>query len=227
MGRRREGREAALQMLYQIEISGQSADECADTYWTTRKGKQIPTIRRVPFQGDLDDAEQTALRDPDTRFEFAATAALDGDRLVTGRPALLHDVTIPLKTIFVHRAGMDRDATLCDMPGGRELLAACSRPANPLRAPKEDAALEYHFRLLWRMAQRQADKTEDGLAIKQLVLTHPNYLCPKEASDDIEKYTTYYRNLIRPICGSGVQLHWASEGQPAACKNRHTPSHAW
>ena len=37
MGRRREGREAALQMLYQIEISGQSADECADTYWTTRK----------------------------------------------------------------------------------------------------------------------------------------------------------------------------------------------
>ena len=37
MGRRRDGREAALQILYQIELSGQTPEECFPAYWETRK----------------------------------------------------------------------------------------------------------------------------------------------------------------------------------------------
>ncbi|MCX7770471.1 MAG: transcription antitermination factor NusB [Proteobacteria bacterium] len=35
MGLRRRAREAALKILYQIEMSGYSAEECIDSYWNT------------------------------------------------------------------------------------------------------------------------------------------------------------------------------------------------
>lgn len=44
MGRRREGREAALQMLYQIELSGQTPQECIASYWGTRR-EVSPEVR--------------------------------------------------------------------------------------------------------------------------------------------------------------------------------------
>jgi N utilization substance protein B len=35
MGSRRKGREAALQILFQIDVSGQSAEQAIRTYWAT------------------------------------------------------------------------------------------------------------------------------------------------------------------------------------------------
>jgi len=35
MGLRRRAREAALKILYQIEMSGYSSEECIDSYWNT------------------------------------------------------------------------------------------------------------------------------------------------------------------------------------------------
>ena len=53
MGRRREGREAALQILYQMELSRQPPEECLCSYWETRQ-EPAPEVREF--------AEAIALR---------------------------------------------------------------------------------------------------------------------------------------------------------------------
>ncbi|KAI0409187.1 hypothetical protein F4802DRAFT_593476 [Xylaria palmicola] len=174
-------------------------------------GRREAEIIRVAFDGALDDPER-----PDrleSSYEFIAQAALEDGALVTGRQSLLKDHSIPLKTIHIHRSGITREGALKQIPGGTYLLNACA--AGQITPEMEEDALMHH-RLLYEMAQSEAKEIGPGIQITDAVFSYPNYLVPSEEAGDFEKYTAYYRKLVRPIWGSAVHFHFISEGQAAA-----------
>lgn len=179
-------------------------------------GQRRIEIQRVPFDGGFDDPDRAdTSTDPNSWLEFVAFAALENGQLVLGRRSLSHDCTLPLKTIFIHRAGITRQSTIKRLPGGVDLLEHCR--AGTITPKMEAEALRKHFELLHRMATNTA-KEVLGSVITKVVLSYPNYLCPKEQEDDFVKYTSYYKKLLRPIWGKEVSFNIISEGQAAACK---------
>lgn len=187
-------------------------------YRTTRYRQPKVEIIRVPFQGGLDDPERPdTYSHPDSTYEFVAFAALENGRLVPGRRSLLKDHSLPLKTIFIHSAGVTRESTITRLPGGVDLLDHCS--AGIITPEMETEVLKEHFELLRQMAEAQAEATQGGLRIIEVVLSYPNYLCPIEQEGDFIQYASYYKKLLRPIWGKGIPFRLVSEGQAAARKS--------
>jgi N utilization substance protein B len=60
MGSRRKGREAALQILFQIDVSGQSAEQAIRTYWATlAAGREGESFANALVRGWWDAREET------------------------------------------------------------------------------------------------------------------------------------------------------------------------
>lgn len=178
-----------------------------------------PYLVRVAHRADMDDPERDNLATAN-RHEFNSFAALDGEREIkTGKIALTMDLQVPLKTIFVWRAGIHRREVLRGLPGGEVLLT------EKVDEGKMDDAVKAHFRHLRKMAEEQAKLS--GIAIQDIILSFPNYLCdlvretdPDSKYYDLDKYRDYYLDMMWDVWADrsplNLNIGFISEGQAAA-----------
>lgn len=153
-------------------------------------------------------------------YEVNSFAAIDTQRdIKTGELALTMDTQIPLKTMFVWRAGIHRQEVLERLPGGELLLAG------NLDSCKMDDAVKAHFRVLRNMAEEQAKRS--NILIHKIVMSFPNYLCdlfketdPELKYYDIDKYRKHYLELMREVWAdypvTDLKMDFISEGQAVA-----------
>jgi N utilization substance protein B len=98
MGTRRKGREAALQMLYQMDVSGASADQAIATFWpalgTTREGEDFANelVRGVERDAEKIDA---TIRKVSQHWRLERMARVDRNILRLGTYELLAIADIP------------------------------------------------------------------------------------------------------------------------------------
>lgn len=168
-------------------------------------------LARVPLRAILDDPERDNRADGNS-FEFIALTALrgPGQPLITGRAALRSDQAIPLKTVFMFRAGIQRTEVLERLPGGPTLMGAVRL-----------GHLTNHF-----MDLAVEEAKDQGLLIQGQVCSCPNYLCEWEDEEDteiryydVEKYQRYYRLRMEAVWEDSpipLNIQWIMEGQSAA-----------
>lgn len=177
-----------------------------------------PYLVRVAHRADVDDPERDNLATAN-RHEFNSFAALDAEgEIKTGKVALTMDSQVPLKTIFVWRAGIHRKEVLRGLPGGEVILT------QSLDGDKMDDAVKAHFRHLRNMAVEQAHLS--GMCIQNITLSFPNYLCdlaketdPDSKYYDLDKYRDHYLNIMWEVWADYPHLKtisFVSEGQAAA-----------
>lgn len=167
-------------------------------------------IARVPLRSPagLEDPERFNLSSNSStqQFEFAAFIALnerDGEsELIIGRGALLKDIVIPCKTVFVWLAGIHNEEVLFGLPGGPELRACLDD--NIFTEDDLPAAIIRHLTLLRDMALQEAKSR--NLYIVTIVLSYPNYLCEQRGEPDLERryynldsYRRYYTDCMRTV----------------------------
>lgn len=98
MGTRRKGREAALQMLYQIDVSGVTADQAIQAYWThlgaNREGE---AFANALVRGWADDREHIdgLIRDVSQHWRLERMARVDRNILRLATYELLSFADIP------------------------------------------------------------------------------------------------------------------------------------
>lgn len=189
----------------------------------------------MPLQADLDNPERDNRADAN-QYEFPAFAAvsaraheIEGDdsiammgEIKTGRVALQEDVAIPLKTIFVWRAGIQSKAVLRRLPGGKDLLRAIFLRQIDTKAM--DEAARAHFRLLRQMAMEEAETS--NVEIRTIVISFPHYLCerkheidPEKRFYNLSKYLDHYIRLILEVWEGHpypLRIEVIGEGQAAA-----------
>lgn len=134
---------------------------------------------------------------------------------------MAEDQSIPLKTIFLWRAGIHETEVLKRLPGGNDLQRLVRN--GTLDNNNMDRAVKSHFQLLSRVAQDQA--LISNIAIKTIVLSFPHYLCEKENEIDpdkkyynLDKYLNYYQVLMSEIWTDypDIKFEFVGEGQAAA-----------
>jgi len=105
MGARHSGREAALQMLFQIEASGASADDAIDLYWRSFAADADPEgrvyadacVRGVAREGPALD-QQIAAASQHWRVE--RMARVDRNVLRLGTWELVHQADVPRAVVL-------------------------------------------------------------------------------------------------------------------------------
>jgi N utilization substance protein B len=105
MGARHSGREAALQMLFQIEASGASADDAIDLFWRSFAADADPEgrvyadacVRGVLEAGALLD-QQIAAASQNWRVE--RMARVDRNVLRLGTWELVHQANVPRAVVL-------------------------------------------------------------------------------------------------------------------------------
>ena len=105
MGARHSGREAALQMLFQIEASGASADDAIELYWRSFAADADPEgrvyadacVRGVAEAGGTLD-QQIAAASQNWRVE--RMARVDRNVLRLGTWELVHQVDVPRAVVL-------------------------------------------------------------------------------------------------------------------------------
>lgn len=173
------------------------------------------TISGVPIAVDLGHPDR--FRDGMTNFEFVAFTAFVNGQLEFGRMCLDQDTSYPLKTMFTYLAGIDSKAKLDQLPGGKDILEACSRTSGPgmISASMIHDVLWRYFE--WLRDQALVQATNINVVIKRLIPTYPSYLCSNQEDDDIDRYMSLYRKLILPLWSAqDITVHFVSEGQAAA-----------
>ena len=97
MGSRRKGREAALQMLYQMDVSGVSAEQAIRDYWATlaasREGEELANEIVRGYGSDADGIDGT-IRDVSQHWRLERMTRVDRNilRLATYELMKLPDV---------------------------------------------------------------------------------------------------------------------------------------
>jgi N utilization substance protein B len=105
MGARHSGREAALQMLFQVEASGATADEAIDLYWRSFAADADPEgrvyadacVRGVAGAGDALDEQITAASQ---NWRIERMARVDRNVLRLGTWELGHQADVPRAVIL-------------------------------------------------------------------------------------------------------------------------------
>ena len=98
MGTRRKGREAALQMLYQMDVSGASAEQAIATFWpalgATREGEDFANelVRGVADAGDRIDE---TIRKVSQHWRLERMARVDRNILRLGTYELIAMPDVP------------------------------------------------------------------------------------------------------------------------------------
>lgn len=122
------------------------------------------------------------------------------------------DHNIPLKTLLTYTSGITNKEILKRLPGGGDLVHILS--SAEVTASKIDDVLQQHFSILQRSALKQAESRQ--VRIKVVILTYPNYLCPREGCNYFDKYIEKYLQIMRSVWGDAIKYQTASEGQAAA-----------
>lgn len=123
------------------------------------------------------------------------------------------DYNIPLKTLLTYASGITSIEIVKQLPGGKNLVQVLANNAQ-ITSDKIDTILRQHFAILHKSAIAKAQSCK--VTIKVVVLTYPNYLCPREGYRYFDKYIEKYIALVRSIWGDTVRYETASEGQAAA-----------
>lgn len=61
-----------------------------------------------------------------------------------------------------------------------------------------------HLSVVYSMARKKADIL--GLSIVHVSITHPNFLCDGEESDDFRRWVNLYRELVHTVCGGDIRI---------------------
>ncbi|HJL17254.1 MAG TPA: transcription antitermination factor NusB [Sandaracinaceae bacterium LLY-WYZ-13_1] len=97
MGSRRRGREAALQMLYQVDVSGVTPEQALASYWTylgaNREGEEFSTVL-VKGWAEMRDRIDGIIREVSQHWRLERMARVDRNilRLATYELIALDDV---------------------------------------------------------------------------------------------------------------------------------------
>ena len=103
MGKRREGREAAVQFLYQLDLHGETAGVSTADFWELRAGPEManPTAKTRAFAEQLVLGVNTHRADIDTRiqacvanYDLHRIAAVDRNILRVAIYELLHSLEV-------------------------------------------------------------------------------------------------------------------------------------
>jgi len=98
MGTRRKGREAALQMLYQMDLSGASAEQAVALFWThlggTRDGEEFANMLVVGFGREAERIDE-AIRQVSQHWRLERMARVDRNILRLGAYELLAMPDVP------------------------------------------------------------------------------------------------------------------------------------
>lgn len=187
----------------------------------------VVLLTRVPLRANMDNPERTNSSEQSTQqFEYMAFAAIDAKtkKLITGRLALKSDLVIPLKTMFVWRAGIhDRDV-IRKLPGAPDLFHSID--AGVVNFDLVDEAVERHFTLLYNMCMKTLKKNKkEKVVLRSICVSYPGYLehsmqelDPDKRYYNVEKYWAYYRERMIPVWGEymkehGTKIHFINEGQ--------------
>jgi N utilization substance protein B len=105
MGARHSGREAALQMLFQMEASGASADQVAQLFWRSFEGEAEPEGRAYAEEALRGVAEHIAsvdekIRAASTHWRLERMARVDRNVLRLGTWELAHRADVPRAVIL-------------------------------------------------------------------------------------------------------------------------------
>ncbi len=98
MGSRRKGREAALQMLYQVDASGVSAEQAMRTYWATLAAADEGTEfanELVRGWAEARDAIDELIRSVSQHWRLERMSRVDRNILRLGTYELLKLVDVP------------------------------------------------------------------------------------------------------------------------------------
>lgn len=200
--------------------------QCADGSSAT---EPVILLARVPLRADLNDPERTNSSDQSTQqFEYMAFAAIEpkSKKLITGRLALKSDLVIPLKTMFVWRAGIHDEKVIGKLPGAPDLFHALEHGI--IGEDLVDEAVERHFTLLYNMCLKTLNTNKRTIVLKHLSISYPNYLAhslseldPEKRYYNVEKYWDYYRERMMAVWGCyieqhGTQIRFINEGQGIA-----------
>jgi N utilization substance protein B len=103
MGKRREGREAAVQFLFQIDISGEKPPGSTETFWTLRSGPgKAPVSEKTrTFTEQLVQGVTTHLEEVDgwikkytANYELSRLAVVDRNILRVAIYEMLHSLDV-------------------------------------------------------------------------------------------------------------------------------------
>ena len=105
MGARHSGREAALQMLFQMEASGAPPDECIDLFWRSFGTEVDPESRTyanelVKGAWDVRDQLDAHITSTSTHWRLERMARVDRNVLRLGAWELLHRPDIPRAVVL-------------------------------------------------------------------------------------------------------------------------------
>jgi len=98
MGRRREGREAAVQFLYQADLNKENAEDLLADFWKIREAKTgirefaTQLVRGVTAHREEIDA---LIRGATANYELGRLAAVDRNILRVGIYEMLHALDVP------------------------------------------------------------------------------------------------------------------------------------
>ncbi|KAI1733583.1 hypothetical protein F4680DRAFT_454818 [Xylaria scruposa] len=173
--------------------------------------RKLVLAGRVPAHLPKNHPDRSA-----SNIELTAVAALQNNgSFLIGKRALTVDNNFPLKTLLTYASGITNQEVLKRLPGGSNLLQAVEDGS--VSNNMIDGALIEHFTILYESAVKHAHG--QGVRIKVVILTYPNYLCAREGSDLFDQYMAKYLSLMRDIWDKydgNIEFLTASEGQAVA-----------
>lgn len=98
MGRRREGREAAVQFLYQADLNKENAEDLLEDFWKIREAKLgIREFATQLVRGVVAHREEIdgLIRNATANYEIGRLAAVDRNILRVGIYEMLHALDVP------------------------------------------------------------------------------------------------------------------------------------
>ncbi|KAJ2999312.1 hypothetical protein NUW58_g31 [Xylaria curta] len=173
---------------------------------------KIPKAGRVARPANTRDPESSNTADDGNNvYEFAATAALEGDKLIPGKRSRDKDLNFSIKTVLLRATGIDQPHKLRNVPGGQSLVNDWA--AGRITQSMAKACILEHLTKLRDETVKYTDSL--GYQVEDVVITYPNWLCSFEGHADFDKYISFYLELMRPLW-PGAEFNTVSEGQAAA-----------
>lgn len=167
-----------------------------------------PQYIRAEFDRLGPSAEEKSLLANARDWEFPAYAALVDGKLQLCSADDGFDTRFPLKTMFVHRAGMSR----INLEEAAELIKWVERGV--ITPEMVFDILVQHFCAIRAAEQRFAAARH--LRHVRIGLSYPNYIRDKEEEGDFQRVESLFRDIVRVVWPHIVDVTFVTEGQGPA-----------